>query len=350
MAATLSEIAGEPIPAQAFDLTRLPAHLRINVRIQDESGAIIAQSRDVEELRQELGITRSVDQHAGRISEAAWDRAGLTSWEWDELPESIELVRGVLKLRAFPTLLDERNSVRLQLLDQRHAAARMLLGGLRRLLVLQERRELRSQVEWLPKRDRLEMIYSTMHQSRTFREQLVDWLAQKAFLEGAPLPRTREQFQAAVARGRERMLQMVAEVAKLLPAIFEPYQGVRQHLAEPIPRGGDQAYADLREQLRDLISDEFLLETPAAWLTHFPRYLQGMLVRIERLKTGGSARDIQSAAELRPYLTAFRERTAEHQQRGLIDPELNEFRWLLEEYRISLFAQRLEAQWQKVSY
>lgn len=361
LAATLSEIAGEPIPAQAFDLARLPAHLQINVKIQDESGNILAQSRDLETLRQELGIARSVDQQAGRIADPAWDRTGITQWEWDALPESIEMVRGGLKLRAFPTLVDERNSVRLQLLDQRQAAARIMQGGLRRLFALQDRRELRAQVEWLPKRDRLEMIYSSMRQSRTFREHVIDWLAQKAFLEGTPLPRTRDQFQAALTRGRERMLQVVAEVAKLLPALFEPYQTLRQLLAEAPPRQADAAYADLRNQLQSLISDEFLLETPPTSLAQLPRYLQAMLVRIDRLKTGGAGRDAQAAAELRPYLEAFRQRQAEHEQRGLIDPELIEFRWLLEEFRVSLFAQqlgtaqrvspkRLEAQWQKVAY
>ena len=112
-------------------------------------------------------------------------------------------------------------------------------------------------------------------------------------------------------------------------------------------------------QLADLTAEDFLCQTPWQWLKHYPRYFQAISLRLDKAASGGGARDRQGLAELDPFQRLQRERAGEHQARSILDAELTMFRWMLEEFRVSLFAQqlgtsmsisakRLEKQWAKV--
>jgi ATP-dependent helicase HrpA len=150
----------------------------------------------------------------------------------------------------------------------------------------------------------------------------------------------------------------VQEVTKLLTPLCTAYHELRLALERRHPDNWQPAIAELREQLAELTPANFLTETPAEWLAHLPRYLQGMNERIGKL-AGGLARDREHARALAPFVARLKERSASHVKRGIVDPELALFRWMLEELRISLFAQklgtaipispqRLEKQWSKV--
>ena len=122
----------------------------------------------------------------------------------------------------------------------------------------------------------------------------------------------------------------------------------------------NEAADDVRQQLQELMTDDFLAATPWLWLEHFPRYLKAICQRLEKLRHGGQARDGQAMQEMAPQLELLYQRTESHRQRGIVDPQLETFRWMLEEFRVSLFAQqlgtsqsvstrRLEKQWAKVT-
>jgi ATP-dependent helicase HrpA len=103
----------------------------------------------------------------------------------------------------------------------------------------------------------------------------------------------------------------------------------------------DAAVRDMRDQLADLTAEGYLVETPWTWLVHYPRYFQAILIRLDKLKSSGYGRDAEAIHELQPLLDAYRQRRKEHEERGIFDPELEQFRWMLEELRVSLFAQQL---------
>jgi ATP-dependent helicase HrpA len=148
-------------------------------------------------------------------------------------------------------------------------------------------------------------------------------------------------------------------VAKLLFSLFESYHAAR--LAwEQLPKPRWQPVADdVEAQLADLVAPGFLTSTPWKWLEQFPRYFRAIAARLDKLSHGAEQRDQRGMDELTPWLEACRDRAERHQQRGIVDPELVLFRWMLEEFRVSLFAQqlgtifsisakRLEKQWAKV--
>ena len=158
--------------------------------------------------------------------------------------------------------------------------------------------------------------------------------------------------------GRRNIVPAVQEVTKFLPALFEAYHEVRLALEQPRPANWQYTIDDVRGQLAALLPEGFLSATPWTWLEQYPRFLRAMSLRLNKL-SGGLARDRQQQEIIEPRWKAFQERAEEHHRRGVDDPELATYRWMLEELRVSLFAQelgtsiavspqRLEKQWAKV--
>jgi ATP-dependent helicase HrpA len=183
-------------------------------------------------------------------------------------------------------------------------------------------------------------------------------LADRAYLADAPTPRSELDFQASLKAGRSRLEVAVQDLAQVIPPLAKNYHSVRLAL-ENTSRLPPASAEDLKTQFADLIVKDFLLAIPWKWLTHVPRYLAAMQTRLQKIAQGGGPRDRQIQTELAPMVDRYRQRRDSHTQRKIVDPELTEYRWWLEEYRVSLFAQalgtslpispkRLDQQWTKV--
>jgi ATP-dependent helicase HrpA len=329
----------------------------MNVRVLDAAGAVIAHGRDLGKIKQALGIRDSVPE--GMIRDPRYERDGIRRWDFGELPERVEVRRGPFDVPAYPALVDRHDHVSLCLMDNPCAAARALRAGLRRLVVLAESHELKSQVQWLPHLNEIQLWASTLGHQRDVKQQITDLLAQRAFVEPSPRPHTAEDFAALRQEGNEHVLVVVQEVTSLLPPLFETYHEAQCALDDATSALEREAAADVREQLAMLVPEGFLAETPWQWLLHFPRYFRGMRLRLERLRAGSHARDSQATRQLAPLWRQYIDRFRRNLQRSIDDPDLDEYRWMLEEYRVSLFAQtlgtsmkvspqRLARQWAKV--
>ena len=356
-ARTFSKLGGEQITPGAFDLTKLPYHLRMNVRVVDDSGKMIAESRELTELKQELGLEASPG--ASVISDEAWERDEIKTWDFGELAESVEIRRGDFVLQAYPSLVDAGESASLRLAPTAEAAEQQTRAGLRRLFCIVEHRELKSQVHWLPQIEQMQVFAATLKHKRDLREQLIDVLAELSFLQGQPLPRNADEFDAARKRGRQQMLVVVQELAKLAASLFERYHEAKLKFDETASTKFAASIDDVRSQLTQLTREGFLTETPWPWLQHYPRYLRGITDRLEKLRTGGGARDQQAMNELAPHQQRIDEHFDKANAAGEASAALIEYRWMVEELRVSLFAQqlgtsikvsaqRLEKQWAKV--
>lgn len=356
VAAALSRLSDEPILPESFDLARLPSYLQVNVRVVDERGKTLQESRDLTTLREKLQVPP--EALAPPVA-TPWHRDGLTSWDFGDLPGEVEIPARPHRIVKFVALVDQGEASGLRLVDTAEEAARLSHGGVRRLLVLAERRELRAQVEWLPNFDKLALFAAPFCRERSLSAQAIDLLADRAWRAlGYALPQSREEFDLLRKDVRRHIVPAVHEITKVLGPLCEAYHHLRLALEEKRPANWSTPLDELRRQLADLTPPGFLTETPAAWLDHYPRYLRGMLERLEKL-SGGMARDRQNAAIIAPLEQRWRERQQLHQRRGIVDPELTLFRWMLEELRVSLFAQklgtslpvspqRLEKQWAKV--
>ena len=357
-AQTLGKIAGEALSPTAFKLEKLPHHLRMNVRVVDESGELLAEGRDLQVLATDLGVESSAGESV--ISDGDWERDGIKSWDFDELPESVTIRRGDFTLAAYPSLVDAGESVSLRLAPTREGAKRQMRAGVRRLFCLAEHRELKSQVHWLPKIDQLQLYAATMNHQRDLRTQLIDLAADLAFMRAPSLPRNAEEFDAARKRGRKELLVAAQDLAKVVTPLLECYHQVKVKLGEAKADNLSHAVTDIKRQLRRLAADGFWTDVPWIWLAQYPRYLKAIHVRLDKLCTGGTARDRQAMEELSSHQQRYDDHLDGAREAATNCSALEEYRWMLEEYRVSLFAQqlgtsikispqRLDKQWGRVS-
>ena len=403
VAAALSHLGGVPVPPDAFQEDRLPLELRMNVRVSDADGRQLAAGRDLGAIREELG-QQAADSFS-RVEDPRWNRDGLTEWDFDALPAEIELPRGRLSVKAYPALVDRNDSVSLRLVDSPRRAEQETHFGLRRLCFLAARRELRTQVDWLPNLDAMELCAATLP-GFDLRGQLAELLADRAMVADQPVPRTRDDFVRLLAAGRERIAWAVQELAAVVRPIFEGYQQASLAIEEfctaarssavPVLRMGATAarmgataglssgasrkptlrmksvasrdaeaappwqYAvdDMRQQIAQLMDSRFFATAPWDWLRQYPRYFRALCCRLENLP-GNVPRDWEKFEDFQPRWQLYLDRARHQQAQGIVDPELLLLRWMLEEYRVSLFAQkfgtaipvspkRLEQQWAKL--
>jgi ATP-dependent helicase HrpA len=356
VAQSLSKIAGERITPDAFTIERLPPHLLLNVRVVDDRGQTLAQGRDLAAIRERVGAR---DEPLAPAEPSPWHRDGLKTWDFGALPKQVEVRHGGVVLTKYPALVDAGDSAALRLVDSAALASEQTRAGARRLFAIAENRELKAQVQWLPKFDQLKMFAAPLCQTRTLQQQVIDLLADRAFYASESVPRNAEDFQIQAKIGKRNIVPSVQAVTRLVTPLLEAYHEVRLALEQPRPPAWQSALADIREQLAALTFEGFLTAVPDAWLKHYPRYLKGIASRLKKLASSGVARDAQAYAEIASRWKAYQANAEAHRQSGIVDPELTLFRWMLEEQRVSSFAQelgasmpispkRLDKQWEKV--
>jgi ATP-dependent helicase HrpA len=356
----LSEIAHEPIPKDAFQLDKLPPHLRVNYRIVDGDGKMLTEGRDLDAIRESLGVEMAVEvdhpEDNGR-----WNRDGMTGWDFGELPQEISILRNNVELAAFPALLDGGDTVQMRLLNSADLARRETRAGIRRLYVIQKRKALRSQVSWLPRFNEICVLAAPLISKEALADQVRDLIADRAFFgRGEKMPRDAESFAARLANSAERIGVATQDVAKLLPKLFDAFQEARLAVEQCGSPKWRYAVDDVRRQLDGLLPDRFLLSAPWMWLVNYPRYLKGIAYRLQRLPAGATDRDQAATEEIGVFSQRYLQRHDELAAQRQASDELETYRWMIEEFRVSLFAQplgtsmsisakRLDRQWTRAT-
>ncbi|MDR5830857.1 ATP-dependent RNA helicase HrpA [Caballeronia sp. LP006] len=340
-----------------FKLETLPAHLFMNFKVIDEHGRQLAMGRNLAQLRAELG--GQAQQHFQKLTaSAAFDALSadspnapqtqaanastgtalyenLTTWNFGKLPELLEIRRRGQTLFGYPALVDRGAHCDVEVFDSPEEAARIHRAGLRRLFWLQLREPIRYLEKNLPGLREMSMQFMALGTADELRDQIVDTALDCACLQD-PLPDDDVSFHARRDAAKGRLTLLAQEIARLVGAILGEYTALLRKLAQAKPFA--QAYADIQSQLNALIGKRFVIDTPYAQLAHFPRYLKGIGLRIDKLKAD-PARDARISTDLHPLVQQYQRALA--QRGGVADARLSEYRWLLEELRVSLFAQEL---------
>ena len=356
-----------------FKLDMLPAHLFMNFRVVDEHGRQRGQGRNLAALKAELGgeargafqalaALKGAVPAAAPAASAAPDLkekeaaavtgrsqpaikkeapsvlpedARYTSWSFGELPELMEIRRKGQVLVGFPALVDVGDAVGIEVFDEPEVAAARHRAGLRRLVALQIRDTLKYLEKNIPDLQKMAVAYMPLGTADELRQQIVDVALERAFLAD-PLPANAGDFKRRVEEGRARLTLIAGEVARLAAAILAEYAAAARKIKDT--RNAPEATRDATEQLQRLLPKNFLAVSPWSALQHFPRYLKAMQLRLDKLRAD-PARDAQRMAEARAQEQRFWRLVAE--RKGQQDARLQELRWLLEELRVSFFAQEL---------
>ncbi len=394
--ALVRETTGLAPESEQFRPDALDAHLLFNIRVVDAQGRQLGMGRNLARLRAELGgaareafqaaarrrpepagapgpaqvragpqpapalpastAARPVgDAHGARQGKAPAQSAapgvagagasapppqGYTSWSFGVLPELLEIRRGAATLVGFPALVDRGSCVDIDVFDTPEAAAQAHRAGLRRLFALPLREPLKAAEKNLQQAlQQAAFAYMPLGTAEELREQVLDAALDLAFLV-EPLPADAQAFERRLAEGRPRLQLLVQEMARLASSILLEWSAAHKKLAGF--KAQASVYADILQQLQELLPKRFMSELPPARRTHLPRYLKAVQMRLDKLRAD-PARDAQRQAELAPLLARLRRemQLARQQGEATADPGLEELRWMLEELRVALFAQEL---------
>ncbi len=352
-----------------FKLEQLSPHLFMNFRVVDEHGRQLGMGRDLAHLKAELGgqartafQALAVLKKAAPVADPALAAAAppqvargeaarvaanvapppapavpakYTTWAFGELPELMEVRRGAQTLIGFPALIDKGTHVEIEVFDEPEAALNQHRAGLRRLVALQIREPLKYLEKNIPGLTAMAGSFMGLGTLEELRQQIVDLALDRAFLAD-PLPSDEPGFTARVAEGRTRLNLIAAEVARQAGVVLAEHAAAVRKLKDSKPP--KEVADDITAQLQRLVGKRFLLDTDWAALQHLPRYLKGVVLRLDKLRAD-PARDAARLAELRPLQMRWQRKLAD--LRGAPHARMDEHRWLLEELRISLFAQEL---------
>ncbi len=349
----------------------LPPHHFMHLRVVDEHGRQLGQGRSLAALKAELGAQArgafqalaalKVARPASPAPAPAAPDGGAprrvaaptpaapkvdasqrhTRWDFGELPELMEIRQGAQTLVGFPALVDDGDAVRIEVFDEPDVAQARHRVGLRRLFALQIRDALKYLEKNIPGLQAMAAAYMQVGKDsgggtlEELRSQLIDLALDRAFL-AEPLPADEASFTRRVEEGRGRLNLIAAELARSAGAILSEFAAAQRKLKDSKPPA--DVATDIQQQLARLIPRQFLAQTPASQLQHLPRYLKAVQLRLDKLRAD-PARDAARLAELRPQDQRFWRLVAE--RKGVQDTRLQELRWLLEELRVSFFAQEL---------
>ncbi len=337
----LKELTGVHVPEDAWDLGVLPDHLRMRFRVLDEQGHEVAGGRDFAELRRQYG-GKGKRQFA-QLSSSGLEREGITRWDFGELPETVTLERGGIRVQGHPALVDRKDHVDLQVLDSAETATRTTCAGLRRLLILSLPQDIRYLRKNLPGLNTMRLQYAKAPRRSGGKggdidTELVALILDLGFFIDRPRIDSAEAFEQRIAECKGDLMSVSTEVCKLAGVILATYQRVRKQVDGLTQINWLPSVRDMKEQLDGLVYKGFLADVAYKHLQDYPRYLKALEARADRMPTGAQ-RDRQRLQEMLGLHEDWQSRTTRAQEAGRADPRLHEIRWMLEELRISLFAQ-----------
>ena len=331
-----SRLAGERLDESAWSKDELPPHLAMNLRVVDDAKRELAMGRDLAALRRQLG---EAAQLTLAQSKPGLEREGIKAWDFGDLPAEVGFRRGNQSLTGYPALADEGASVAIRLFDTREKADEAHRGGVKRLLAF----ELKEQVKQLERGpsgfNQLAMRLQAAVPAEKLREDLVACVLDRAFVGEDEAPRTPRAFEEQKKRAKARLPAVTEAAARHAGAIAEAYQALGAALAQAASLG--KVAHEVKAQRDRLVYAGFLSRTPWERLEHVPRYLKGAALRLAKYR-GNPERDQRHAPVVAGLWAQYEARAEADRKAGVRDARLEEFRWLVEELRISLFAQELK--------
>ncbi len=346
-----------------FKLDMVPAHLFMNFRVVDEHGRQLGTGRNLGALKAELGVkARGAFQALAGLKTAAapavvspsaaaekekapranalpqaggGEGARHASWSFGELPELMEVRKGSTSLIGFPALVDQTDAVVIEVFDEPEVAAAKHRVGLRRLFALQLKDALKYLEKNIPDLQKMAVAFMPLGTQEELRQQIIEVALDRAFLLD-PLPADEASFKRRVDEGRGRLTLIANEVARLAGTVLAEYATAARKIKDT--KGHPDATADAQQQLQRLMPRHFLAQTPWPALQHLPRYLKAITLRLDKLRAD-PARDTARMTDVKPQEQRYWRLVAE--RKGQVDDRMQELRWLLEELRVSLFAQEL---------
>ncbi|MBL4584021.1 MAG: DUF3418 domain-containing protein, partial [Pseudomonadales bacterium] len=334
---------GVVIDKNDWHLDALENHLKMNFEVYGSDDSLLFEGRDYADL-----LLRSADQptaSSGTVKLVNHDLAqsGLKDWKFGQLPQQIEHEQEFGKVRAYPALVDRGESVDIQLFETLEQAQTQQHQGVIRMIYLAIPQQIKYLKKLIKPKTSTVLHYAAFTNQDQLKTQIIDAVLQETFLQGKPLPYEQADFEKLIEGGRSELVPNAEKLMKLIADIAPLYQQTAALLSTK--RSAPQAHTwginleDIQQQLDALMFDEFVTQTPLQWLARYPTYLKALQLRLEKLP-GQIPKDQQFSKLMTEYSKKHVTLAGEFMS---TDNRLafNHFRWMLEEFRVSQFAQTL---------
>lgn len=353
----LKTVAGITVPLDSWQPELLDDYYKMNYRIIDEHGQQMGQGRNLEKILNSFKdqVSQSIQQQTKKRFQAE----NITRWDFGELPKQHQFEQAGVSVTSYPALVDCKDSVAIELKDFPEQAASSSRRGLVRLYMLQLPQQLKYLRKDLLKGNTISLQLAGISQQRDdWLEDLLFAVFSRVFIGDLELPGTEQEFQQRLTAGKSLLVEEANKAAALLAEIAGYYTAVRKQLKKANELAWAFAIADIQQQLALLFKPGFIADTPWQHLQQYPRYLQAIAQRLEKLR-GHFQRDKTLSVGLNELAEPLYREWQDNTEAAARSQLLLAFRWALEEYRVSLFAQqlgttqpvsekRLRQQWQQV--
>jgi len=358
----LRKLTGVEIPLSAWNISDLPLYLQMNFRLIDEAGKLIAEGRDLDALKQTWAKQAAASFR--QIPDSDYEQQGLTRWSFGRLPEQITLQQNDLEMTAYPALVDKGDAVDLTLMDTLAQAQTQTKKGLRRLFMLAQADAIKYLHKHLPDIKQMCLHYvnvppapfanvesdTKQTPSEQLKMDLIHVAFDRCFLLAQPAIVSQQDFEHRLENKRGQLINIAVELAQQIAHPLTEYHAIAKRLSGKMPLTAINAVKDIREQLNHLLYQGFVHNTADEALKRLPAYFQAIGQRLDKL-TSDPTRDKQWTIDIAPHWQRYLNNVGKRNS-----DEFELYRWMLEEYRISLFAQgiktaypisakRLEKQW-----
>ncbi|HEZ2981816.1 TPA: DUF3418 domain-containing protein [Neisseria meningitidis] len=323
----------EQIDQDAWAAQELPEHCYLNLRIIDDGGQELAGGRKLHELQQQLGQAAAV---TFRDNTQEFERDNVTTWDIGTLPESIKFARGKQQLTGYLGLQKEKDGrIALRLFDTTEAAEQAHRQGVIELMKLQLKEQVKDLNKGIQGFTQAAMLLKHIN-ADTLRDDLTQAVCDRAFIGEDELPRNEKAFKEQIKRARSRLPAVKEALSRYLQETAAAYAELNGKL------GKHPLTHLLRLRLQTLLAAGFATRTPWAQWPRLPIYLKAMTLRLEKYSSN-PARDAAREADIQELEQMWQEKTDGLVKQGLpVSDDLTAFRWMIEELRVSLFAQELK--------
>ncbi len=356
----LQQMTGVYIPSQDWHTESLPAHLNMRFKLFDKQGKTLAEG-------DKLGLLQKQYAHLARedVQEMKHHhfntQDNITAWDFDELPEVISQQKHGMSIALFPALVDKQTSVAITCFESERAAKQAMRTGLRRLLMLTLHQQVDMLRKNMPNQKELALYYASFGKGEVLREHIISITFDAVFLDGLKsYPRNAKDFQKLLNQGRAKVVKQGSLIAEHALETLKTYASLQQQISAVRAAALQPVVDDIHAQMDKLMGADFVAQTPSQWLNHLPRFIQAASIRLE--KAGRNLKqDAEHTAAIQKLWLTYTQKIVEREKHHQNTDELFEFRWRLEELRVSLFApslktsqpvsiKRLEKAWAKLTH
>lgn len=338
----LKRMTGIEVADEEWQLDALPKHLRFNFKILDEQGKLIRQGRNLSEIQHSL--QGKVKSNLQKVATPELEQKGLSQWSFDDLPKEYVSKSSGYEIKAYPALVSEGKTVGIKLFEQAYLAQAAHKVGLRQLVILAIPSPIKYLQEKLPNKAKLGLYFNPFGQIQTLIDDCinagVDSLINDFFQQCSTDIRNKQEFLACCEFVRQDINPLVLEIAKKIEVGLTTAHGINKKMKGNVPLSLIHAHSDIKQHLDSLVFPSFVSAIGVKRLNDWQRYIEGIKRRFEKLPID-PIKDKLHQLNIEKIQGDYQKKCQQISIGKEIPAELAEVRWLIEELRISFFAQQL---------